>query len=137
MSMWRGSSRPSTTVGWTDSVTSSCPIQPLGSEAIRSRIRLRVRSTDFVARVDADEFGVICPGTGLEGLETLRRNLEAYVNFAQSVPVALSIGVAVPEPGDEHSLAVLERARDSVAERREVRPLRVVDDALADLLAPR
>ena len=104
---------------------------------VAERVRLRVRATDFVARIDADEFGVICPGTGLEGLETLRRNLEAYVNFAQSVPVALSIGLAVPEPEDETSLDLLTRARESVTDRREERPMRVVDDALASLLAPR
>jgi diguanylate cyclase (GGDEF)-like protein len=103
---------------------------------VAERIRLRVRAGDYVARVDADEFSVICPGVRLEDLRTMRRNLEAYVNLAQSVPVALSIGVAVPTEGDASALDLLERARGSLAQRREGRPVRVVDDALSSLLSP-
>lgn len=101
---------------------------------VAERIRLRVRTGDFVARVDADEFGVICHAADEYELETLRRNLEAYVNFAQSVPVTLSIGMAVPEDGDLRGIDLLERARQSLSESRDERPLRVVDDALAELL---
>jgi diguanylate cyclase (GGDEF)-like protein len=104
---------------------------------VAERIRLRVRDGDYVARVDADEFGVVCPGVRPEDLQTMRRNLEAYVNFAQSVPVALSIGVATPAEGDTSGLDLLERARNSLAQRREGRPVRVVDDALSALLTPR
>jgi diguanylate cyclase (GGDEF)-like protein len=102
---------------------------------VAERIRLRVRPDDFVARVDADEFGVICAGADDDELETLRRNLEAYVNFAQSVPVTLSIGYATGDAKDERCLEVLDRARGSLLERRDEQPIRVVDDALADLLA--
>lgn len=101
---------------------------------VAERIRLRVRRDDFVARVDADEFGVICHGVQLSDLEAIRRNLEAYVNFAESVPVSLSIGIAAPSEYDGASLEVLERARHSVAERRDHKPLSVVDDALSELL---
>lgn len=104
---------------------------------VAERIRLRVRRDDFVARVDADEFAVICHATAPEHLEAIRRNLEAYVNFADSVPVSLSIGVAAPSDWDQSALDVLERARQSLAQRREDLPDRVVEDALAALLAPR
>jgi diguanylate cyclase (GGDEF)-like protein len=104
---------------------------------VAERIRTRVRRDDFVARVDADEFAVICVGTGPEGLEAVRRNLEAYVNFAASAPVTLSIGVASPSIMDESSLDVLARARESLGERRGGRPVRVVNDALTALLLPR
>lgn len=104
---------------------------------VAERIRLRVRGSDFVARVDADEFAVICHDVTPENLESMRRNLEAYVNFAQSVPVTLSIGVAWPETWDEVGLDLLVRARESLRQRREARPERVVDDALAALLLPR
>lgn len=103
---------------------------------VAQSIRLRVRRDDFVARVDADEFAVICHDVGPEGLESVRRNLEAYVNFASSAPVMLSIGVASPSVVDDSSLDVLDRARESLAGRRHERPVRVVNDALAALLLP-
>lgn len=104
---------------------------------VAERIRLRVRRDDFVARVDADEFAVICHDTAPEHLEAVRRNLEAYVNFADSVPVSLSIGYAAPSDWDESALSVLDRARDSLAQRRETMGERVVEDALAQLLLQR
>ncbi|MFT4050078.1 MAG: GGDEF domain-containing protein [Solirubrobacterales bacterium] len=104
---------------------------------VAERIRLRVRSSDFVARVDADEFGVVCRGVELEQLEAMRENLEAYVNFAQTVPVHLSIGIASPENWDESCLELIDRARGSLAQRRAVRPEQAVDEALAALITPR
>jgi diguanylate cyclase (GGDEF)-like protein len=104
---------------------------------VAERIRLRVRRDDFVARVDADEFAVICHGTAPEHLEAVRRNLEAYVNFADCVPVTLSIGYAAPSDWDESALDMLDRARESLAQRREAMPERVVEDALAQLLLQR
>ena len=104
---------------------------------VAERIRLRVRRDDYVARVDADEFAVICQGVGPEGLEVVRRNLEAFVNFSQSAPVILSIGVAALSSEDEVSLDMLERARASLGDRRDERPVRVVNDALSALLLPR
>ncbi len=104
---------------------------------VAERIRLRVRGDDFVGRVDADEFAVVCHDVSPEELEAIRCNLEAYVNFAQSVPVSLSIGVATPEKFDETSLDLLVRARKSLRQRREARPERVVDEALSALLLPR
>lgn len=104
---------------------------------VADRLRMRMRRDDFVARVDADEFAVICHDPGSEGLETIRRNLEAFVNFDTSAPVMLSIGVAAPSILDETSLDMLDRARDSLGSRRNERPVRVVDDALTALLLPR
>lgn len=104
---------------------------------VAERIRMRVRRDDFVARVDADEFAVICHGTGPEGLEAVRRNLEAFVNYSQSVPVTLSIGIASTAGTDEASLDMLDRARASLGDRRHERPERVVNDALAALLVHR
>jgi diguanylate cyclase (GGDEF)-like protein len=104
---------------------------------VAERIRMRVRRDDFVARVDADEFAVICHGTGPEGLESVRRNLEAFVNYSNSVPVTLSIGVAATSDADASSLDMLDRARSSLATRRDELPERVVDGALAALLVSR
>lgn len=104
---------------------------------VAERIRMRVRRDDFVARVDADEFAVICHGTGPEGLEAIRRNLEAYVNYSQAVPVTLSIGIASTAYTDEASLDMLDRARASLRDRRHERPERAVNDALSSLLARR
>lgn len=101
---------------------------------VAERIRLRVREGDFVARTDADEFVVICDDAGDFELASIRSNLEAYVNFAQSVPVSLSIGTAASDPADESALAMLERARQSLVDRRSTRPLRLVEDAFSDLL---
>lgn len=104
---------------------------------VAERIRMRVRRDDFVARVDADEFAVICHGTGPEGLAAVRRNLEAFVSYSQSVPVTMSIGIAATSQADESSLDMLERARASLDDRRVERPERAVNDALASLLAQR
>jgi diguanylate cyclase (GGDEF)-like protein len=104
---------------------------------VAERIRMRVRRDDFVARVDADEFVVICADVGPEGLEVVRRNLEAYVNFSASVPVTLSIGFAAPAEDDRSSLEVLDRARASLGMRRAEQPERIVNDALSALLTPR
>ena len=102
---------------------------------VAERIRLRVRRGDFIARLDADEFGVICPETSAEGMASLRRNLEAYVNFARSAPVVLSIGFGCRHDTDHSFEQMLRRARESVLDRRDERPIRAVDEALADLLS--
>jgi diguanylate cyclase (GGDEF)-like protein len=101
---------------------------------VAERIRLRVRETDFVARLEADEFAVICPDTPLQGLVDLRRTLEAYVNFARTAPVALGIGVAAREVDDQSFEQMLRRARESMLARRDQRPIRAVDEALQELL---
>lgn len=104
---------------------------------VAERLQLRIRANDLVARVDADEFAVICRGISAQHLETIRGNLEAYVNFSESVPVTLSIGIAAPREDDDSALQLLDRARGSLAERRLARPETVFDDALAALLLPR
>lgn len=101
---------------------------------VAARIRLRVRDEDFVARVDADEFAVICEHISEQGLEELRSNLRAYSSFAQSAPVTLSIGLATPDSSDTSSLDTLIRARHSLREARNSDPAEKVDDALATLL---
>ncbi|MGH2906966.1 MAG: GGDEF domain-containing protein [Solirubrobacterales bacterium] len=102
---------------------------------VAERIKLRVRGSDFVARLDADEFAVICRDTKEEGLSALRRNLEAYVNYARTAPVVLSIGIGLRHDADHSYEQLLRRARESVLERRDERPIKVVDEALADLLS--
>lgn len=102
---------------------------------VAERIKLRVRRGDFIARLDADEFGVICHETTEEGLASLRRNLEAYVNFARSAPVVLSIGIGCRHDTDHNYEQMIRRARESVLDRRDERPIRAVDEALADLLS--
>ena len=102
---------------------------------VAERINLRVRSGDYVARLEADEFGVICPGSTEDEMAALRRNLEAYVNYARTAPVVLSIGIASRREDDDSFEDMLRRARESVLERRNERPIRAVDDALAELLS--
>jgi diguanylate cyclase (GGDEF)-like protein len=102
---------------------------------VAERIRIRVRHGDFIARLDADEFGVICHDMSDEGMASMRRNLEAYVNFARSAPVVLSIGIGCRDDADHSYEQMLRRARESVLNRRNERPLRAVDEALADLLS--
>lgn len=104
---------------------------------VAERIRMRLRGDDFVGRIDADEFAVVCRRVTPPELDALRTALEAYVNFASSVPVTLSVGVATPENWDQSSVDLLTRARKSLRERRESRPEKLVDDALSSLLSPR
>lgn len=101
---------------------------------VADRIGLRVGADDFVARVDADEFAVVCRGGSLAELQAMRRNLEAFVSSADSAPVTLSIGVATPQPDDRSGLDLLIRARQSLRERRAERPQRAIDDALSVLI---
>lgn len=102
---------------------------------VAERIRLRVPCGDFVARIDADEFGVICPDTSEQALSLLRRNLEAYVNSSRTAPVVLSIGIGCRQDTDHSYEQMLRRARESVLDRRDERPIRAVDEALAELIS--
>lgn len=102
---------------------------------IADRIQLRLSPDDFVARLEADEFAVLCSPATFEQLASIRRGLEAYVSHAQSVPVMLSIGIGVPLDDDERADDVLRRARRSMMERRDQRSTVIVDEALAELIA--
>lgn len=102
---------------------------------VAERIELRVRSQDFVARLRDNQFAVLCPRTSYEELVTLRRHLEAYVNRARSAPVMLSIGIGTAHDTDPDCHATVRRARRSMLERRDERPMRAVDEALAELLS--
>jgi diguanylate cyclase (GGDEF)-like protein len=104
---------------------------------VAEQLRERAAGTGLAARIDADEFAIVCRGAAPEDLEALRNNLEAYVNFVQSVPVSLSIGIATPRRDDGCGLDLLVRARHSGRLRREARPVAAVDDALAALLDQR
>jgi diguanylate cyclase (GGDEF)-like protein len=143
-SQWRLSSRSGSDLGiLVIDVDSFCDINEIYGRAagdkvlaeVAERIGLRVREVDYVARLEADEFAVICPDTPLQGLLELRRTLEAYVNFARTAPVVLSIGIAARDADDRTFEQMLRRARESVLDRRDQRPIRVVDDALQELLS--
>lgn len=102
---------------------------------LAEQISARVDSRDCVAQIDADEFGVICPGRDLAELLEIRSTLEREIDIADVVPVGLSVGVAASEAADRSCLDVLDRARQSVLERRSFTPELVVDEALTTLIS--
>jgi diguanylate cyclase (GGDEF)-like protein len=104
---------------------------------VAEQVHRRVGPESVLARIDADEFAVVCHGASLEDLEDLRHNIEAYVTFAHSVPLSLSTGLATPHNGDSSGIDLLIRARESRRRRREDRPVVAVETAISDLLLPR
>jgi diguanylate cyclase (GGDEF)-like protein len=79
-----------------------------GDDVLRSAsavIRSRVRETDLAARIGGEEFGVIVPGTDVDGAaalaEHLRRDLAEQVRVKGLVaPVTASFGVAAHQVGE-------------------------------------
>lgn len=101
---------------------------------VAQRIILRVRMDDFVGRVDADEFAVICSRIDELELQDIRTNLEAFVSHSQSLDVTLSIGIAMPDRGDASALEMLVRARESMRESRSARSTLEVERGISNLI---
>jgi diguanylate cyclase (GGDEF)-like protein len=102
---------------------------------VAQRIILRVRLDDFVGRVDADEFAVICARIDEDALQDIRTNLEAFVSHSQSLDVTLSIGVAMPDYSDTSALDMLVRARESMRESRSTRSTLAVERGIDSLIS--
>src|SRR5262249_45206133 len=79
-----------------------------GDEVLRGLARILVtslRSVDFVGRIGGEEFLVVAPETHLQGASVLAERIRATVERTpiwfrdQSIPVTVSLGFAVAEPG--------------------------------------
>lgn len=89
---------------------------PAGDAALKSiasRLDMRVRPVDTLARVGGDEFAVVCPGisTLAELRKVAARLLEAFElpvgeDGVDSVPVGMSIGMVLVRPGTDTETAL-------------------------------
>jgi len=82
---------------------------------IARTIQNTVRNTDFVFRCGGDEFGVVLPGTNLEGAMYVAEKIlqkvetsEILASFGYSGPVTVSIGLSDYTPGSHFETLVAE-----------------------------
>ncbi len=92
-----------------------------GDEVLRTfaeRIRLHTRPADIVARYGGEEMVIVLPEAGLVEARAIAERIRARIESApfeihrtaRSVPVTVSIGVAVREPQDTGPADMLKRA---------------------------
>lgn len=86
-----------------------------------NRMRRSLRHFDMIARIGGEEFVVVMPDTGidvaLKVAERLRSRMEDdpfTVTAAGELPVTISIGVAVSDPGEVSGLDLLRRADEAM-----------------------
>lgn len=82
------------------------------------RLTRFTRDSDFVARIGGDEFAVICPRTDMDGLRSLRTQIESRTAGSSQIEVGYSIGVAELRQGDVAPADVVERADLSMYRRK-------------------
>lgn len=91
---------------------------PAGDEVIRAVaaiLRDTTRRHDVIGRYGGEEYGVVLPGTGAEGAQTIAERSRARIAAAVLVPkedlrTTVSIGIAVHDPGDTDHSAWIARA---------------------------
>ena len=86
-----------------------------------NRMRRSLRHFDMIARIGGEEFVVVMPDTGidvaLKVAERLRTRMEDdpfTVTAAGELPVTISIGVAVSDPGEVSGSDLLRRADEAM-----------------------
>lgn len=82
------------------------------------RLTRFTRDSDFVARIGGDEFAVICPRTDMDGLRSLRSQIESRTAGSSQIEVGYSIGIAELRQGDVAPADVVERADLSMYRRK-------------------
>jgi len=90
----------------------------VGDEVIRrvaELVRRSLRLHDVPGRYGGEEFGVVLPGTGVEGAETLAERIRARIESAvleprNAVRATLSIGVAAFDTLDAGHMEWIARA---------------------------
>ena len=105
-----------------------------GNEALISLARIlrqSVRMTDFVFRCGGDEFGILLPGTELEGGYHAAENIRSRVEAASLLHsahldrnVTISIGIAAHETGSSPN-ALMNRADQALYKAKELSKNRV------------
>jgi diguanylate cyclase (GGDEF)-like protein len=92
---------------------------------IAKTIERTVRNTDFVFRCGGDEFGVVLPGTDVDGAmrtaEKIRRKVEALellTTLGYSGPVTVSIGLSEYHRGNHFETLVAEADQALYASKR-------------------
>jgi len=92
---------------------------------IASTLKQTVRNTDFVFRCGGDEFGVVLPGTNLEGAmhaaEKILQKVEAediLTSLGYSGPVTVSIGISEYHRGSHFETLVAEADQALYASKR-------------------
>jgi two-component system cell cycle response regulator len=92
---------------------------------ISNALKLTVRNTDFVFRCGGDEFGVVLPGTNLEGAMRVAEKILQKVETADilnslgySGPVTVSIGLSEYHRGSHFEMLVAEADQALYASKR-------------------
>ncbi len=87
---------------------------------IINRIKLCIRTTDFLSRYGGEEFAIILPGTHRDGAcivaEKVRRAIEMtrFYFQNQAIPVTISLGVTEVKEADPEPETVFARADDAM-----------------------
>ena len=100
-----------------------------GDEALLTighRLRSHVRPQDTVARLGGDEFAVSAPRISAAGLDGLSGRVSAalgqpHLILGHLVPVPVSIGIHLAEPGESADTALREADRAMYAAKRRTR----------------
>jgi len=92
---------------------------------IASTLKVTVRNTDFVFRCGGDEFGVVLPGTTLDGAmhaaEKILQKVESediLTSLGYSGPVTVSIGISEYHRGSHFETLVAEADQALYASKR-------------------
>src|SRR5262249_25717790 len=92
---------------------------------IAKTIERTVRDTDFVFRCGGDEFGVVLPGTDINGAmqaaENIRQKIESFdilTTLGYSGPVTVSIGISEYHRGNHFETLVAEADQALYASKR-------------------
>jgi two-component system cell cycle response regulator len=114
---------------------------PAGDTVLReiaARAVRNVRSVDLVGRLGGEEFVVVMPETNPAGAAVAAERLRAAManevfelDGGTTVPLTVSIGVAVTDDGDNDSEALLKRADDALYAAKNDGRNRVVASAAA------
>jgi diguanylate cyclase (GGDEF)-like protein/PAS domain S-box-containing protein len=85
----------------------------------------RLRRVDMIGRLGGEEFGIMLPGTDFSGAVIFAERLRSYVadtpaqSSNETIPITVSIGIAMFGAGDDASDTIMARADDALYRAKE------------------
>ena len=95
---------------------------PVGDDVLRdvgAALRSCLRSADIVGRIGGDEFAILLTHTGPDGAAVQAQRVRAGINPAATVPVTISIGIAILDPTDASARRLLSDADGALYQVKE------------------